>query len=58
MTDSDQPGESDVTGDSDVVRVEYQAPHVEVLGTLADLTRGGTAAIGDGFGGAGSTGSI
>lgn len=58
MTDPDNPADSHADVESDVVRAEYQAPQVEALGTLAELTRGGTAAIGDGFGGAGSTGSI
>ncbi len=34
----------------------YVAPTVETLGSLADLTRGGSVGPDDGFGGAGSTG--
>ncbi|MFG1677275.1 lasso RiPP family leader peptide-containing protein [Micromonospora sp. NPDC049282] len=36
------------------VRV-YQAPKVERLGTLAELTRGGTGPITDGVGGTGDS---
>lgn len=34
----------------------YIAPTVDTLGSLADLTRGGSVGPDDGFGGAGSTG--
>ncbi|WP_374224626.1 lasso RiPP family leader peptide-containing protein [Micromonospora sp. C51] len=33
----------------------YRAPQVERLGTLAELTRGGTGPIGDGQGGTGDS---
>jgi hypothetical protein len=36
----------------------YTPPTVTVLGTLAELTGGGTNAPTDGVGGAGSTGSV
>ncbi|MFG1845508.1 lasso RiPP family leader peptide-containing protein [Micromonospora carbonacea] len=34
---------------------EYQAPRVWRLGTLAELTQGGTLPIGDGVGGSGAS---
>ncbi|MEU4780696.1 lasso RiPP family leader peptide-containing protein [Micromonospora sp. NPDC023633] len=34
---------------------DYQAPRVERLGTLAELTQGGTGPIGDGQGGTGDS---
>lgn len=34
---------------------EYQAPQVRRLGTLAELTQGGTLPIGDGVGGSGAS---
>ncbi len=38
--------------------VNYEAPRLESLGTLAELTRGGTNNENDSFGGAGSSGFI
>jgi len=46
----DTPGEQH--GDDD-----YQPPRIEVLGTLAELTQGGDFGGGDGFGGAGDSGT-
>jgi hypothetical protein len=37
---------------------DYQPPTIIDLGTLAELTRGGSFGPGDGFGSAGSSGSI
>ena len=37
---------------------EYEPPAITDLGTLHDLTLGGTVPPDDGFGGAGGTGSI
>ncbi|WP_416904085.1 lasso RiPP family leader peptide-containing protein [Micromonospora echinospora] len=37
---------------------EYRPPTVRRLGTLAELTRGGTAGPDDGLGGAGDDGSV
>ncbi|WP_159079600.1 MULTISPECIES: lasso RiPP family leader peptide-containing protein [unclassified Plantactinospora] len=37
---------------------DYQAPTVRRLGTLAELTRGGTVGPDDGLGGAGDEGSV
>ncbi len=37
---------------------EYEPPALRPLGTLAELTRGGTAGPDDGVGGAGSAGSL
>ncbi|MFG1951208.1 lasso RiPP family leader peptide-containing protein [Micromonospora sp. NPDC048830] len=34
---------------------EYRAPRIQRLGTLAELTRGGTLPIGDGVGGSGAS---
>ncbi|WP_229401317.1 lasso RiPP family leader peptide-containing protein [Micromonospora okii] len=34
---------------------EYRPPRVQRLGTLAELTRGGTLPIGDGVGGSGAS---
>ena len=39
-------------------RDTYSPPTVETLGTLTELTRGGAVGPGDGFGSAGSNGSI
>jgi hypothetical protein len=39
-------------------RSPYAAPEVHVLGTLAELTAGGTDGPDDGFGGAGDAGSL
>ena len=36
----------------------YEAPALRRLGTLAELTQGGTSGPSDGFGGAGAMGSI
>ncbi|MBF9130416.1 lasso RiPP family leader peptide-containing protein [Plantactinospora sp. S1510] len=36
----------------------YQPPSVRRLGTLAELTRGGTVGPDDGLGGAGDEGSV
>ncbi|MFI6230928.1 lasso RiPP family leader peptide-containing protein [Micromonospora echinospora] len=37
---------------------DYRPPTVRRLGTLAELTRGGTAGPDDGLGGAGDDGSV
>jgi hypothetical protein len=37
---------------------QYEVPAITYLGTLRDLTRGGTAGPDDGVGGAGGVGSI
>ncbi|MGC4807423.1 lasso RiPP family leader peptide-containing protein [Micromonospora sp. DT233] len=34
---------------------DYQAPRIQRLGTLAELTQGGTLPIGDGVGGSGAS---
>jgi hypothetical protein len=39
-------------------REPYVAPEVRQLGTLAELTSGGTVGPDDGFGGAGDSGSL
>lgn len=39
-------------------RAAYRPPSVERLGTLAELTQGGTVGVDDGLGGAGDTGSL
>jgi hypothetical protein len=36
----------------------YEPPRLVSLGTLAELTQGGTAGPADGFGGAGDSGSL
>lgn len=36
----------------------YEPPAIRRLGSLAELTRGGTSGPSDGFGGAGAMGSI
>ena len=36
----------------------YQSPRIERLGTLAELTQGGTFGAADGFGGCGDIGSL
>ncbi|MFJ6197292.1 lasso RiPP family leader peptide-containing protein [Micromonospora sp. NPDC092111] len=42
----------------DSSRHPYQPPTIQRLGTLAELTRGGTAGPDDGLGGAGGDGSL
>lgn len=37
---------------------EYVPPRIERLGTLAELTQGGTTGPDDGYGGAGDEGSL
>jgi hypothetical protein len=37
---------------------EYEAPSLTMLGTIADLTRGGSDSPDDGFGGAGLSGTL
>ena len=55
MSELDQlDGSSGVSPDA----VVYEPPALVVLGTLAELTRGGEAGPDDGFGGAGDVGSF
>lgn len=44
--------------DPEVTSTRYESPHIERLGTLAELTRGGGTGPDDGFGGAGDDGSL
>jgi hypothetical protein len=40
------------------IRREYEPPSIHRLGTLAELTKGGTVGPDDGLGGAGDDGSL
>jgi hypothetical protein len=44
--------------DSGGCRNDYRPPSVQRLGTLAELTKGGTVGPDDGLGGAGDDGSL
>ena len=56
-TGGDAPARAFDKGCSEVAR-PYEAPRIIVLGSLADLTAGGTADEPDGHVGAGLSGSI
>jgi hypothetical protein len=57
MTDREQ-GQPDELRADGRTRRPYVKPEVERLGTLDELTRGGTTGPDDGVGGAGTTGSL
>jgi hypothetical protein len=53
------PGHPDERADEDADGSRhYESPSVTYLGTLSELTRGGTSGPDDGFGGAGGVGSL
>jgi hypothetical protein len=49
--------ESGVAADAESAGVDYDPPRLTTLGTLADLTAGGTQMPDDGMGGSGDIGS-
>ncbi len=51
-------GEAEGCEVADVEAVGYEPPAIRRLGSLAELTQGGTTTIADGYGGAGANGSI
>jgi hypothetical protein len=59
MTEQDDPERTTANkAPSDPQVPSYIPPTLTVLGTLAELTGGGSLAPTDGFGGAGTTGSV
>jgi hypothetical protein len=59
VTTTEIPAHSDEHADADAGRSShYESPSVTYLGTLRELTLGGTSGPDDGFGGAGGVGSL